>query len=646
MSGLNGVLEVSLSGVEAYNTALNTVSENISNATTPGYAQRAPLLVTRFDSGVADGAGTGVAVSGVERMTNAFADTRLRAALAEQGASQTLASAMNTLQGNFPSSGGIAGALGQFLSDASALATQPDNGPARQTLFADAQQLAGSFQQTANNISDGAKGSLTSAQALVQQVNQILGELGKINDQLRSGTTSNNGLLDNQSQLLQQLSGVLGFNLIRHGNGTVRLSVNGQVLLDQAGPHTVSLSTPPGQPPQLAVSGGQAIPASALSGQVGGTLAAVEQSQTLLQGLNRMAAVTAAAVNTQQALGLTPGGTQGQPLFAEPAPTVFANPVNTGSATLTATLQDADQLPTNGGPFTLRYTGSQWQAVNQANGKLQSLGDGTTLTFSGMTVTVSGTAAAGDTFTVNPIDGAASGMTVAASDPGAIASAVPYVATAGSVGPTGIVTDTNTGSASVGAGATAASSTGSIVVPAADFGQPLQLTFPSATTYQITNASGAVVSSGAYSAASGATIAVAYPAGSDAAGQFWTMPVSGAPAAGDTFTLQTGGPQSGGNADALGQLGTEAAVAGGLDGAWAQVTGAVGTMASIANSAQTNAATSVSNAQTAQQSISGVSLNAQAGQLQLYAQAYQASAQAIAAVGTLFQSLLSAVSVP
>lgn len=644
MTGLNSVLDVSLSGAEAYQTAVNTVSQNISNVSTPGYALRSPLLVTAFE-GAGQAAGTGVAVSGVERMSSQFANARLRSANADQGASNALVAALDDLQNNFPAQGGVSGALDQFLSDAKALATQPSDAPARQTLLADAGQLAGAFQQAAGNMLDAQIGLVSSGSQLATQINQILTQLETLNDELRSSATgSTNSLLDNQSALLQQLSNLIGFNAIRYGNGTVRLSVNGQVLLDQAGAQTVSLVTGPGGTPSLSVSGGQPLAASALSGQIGGTLAALNQSKALLQNLNRMAAVTASAVNTQQALGLTPAGTQGQPLFTQPAPTVLASPVNTGTETLNATLQNAAALPPDGGPFTLAYNGSQWQAVDQATGKAQSLGTGPNLSFSGIAVTVSGTPQAGDAFTVNPVAGAADGMSVTTTDPNALAAAAPYVATAGTVSASGTVTDTNTGTATVGAGTVVTDTTGSVVLPPSAFGQPLQLVFTSATAYQVETASGTVLATGTYATTVGGTLSIPYPAGTAASGSYWQMPIGGAPAAGDTFTLEAGGSQSGENADAMGQLGTTAgAVAGGLDGAWAQVTGAVGAAASLGQTAQINAATNASNAQAAQQSISGVSLDEQAGQLQLYAQAYQASAKAIATVGELFQALLSVV---
>lgn len=660
MGGLNGVLSTDLSGLEAYRAALNSISENVSNATTPGYARRTAELSTQYQ-GAQQVSGTGVSVTGIQRIASQFANTRLRAATASQGRAGALVNALTTLQSNFPATGGIAQALSQFFADAKNLATQPENLPARQTLISDTTQLAASFQQVAGNIGNSLNNLSQSASELTQQANQLLQRLAQINQSLRSrGGENTNSLLDNQQAALQSLAQLLGGHVIRHANGTIRLSVRGQVLLDASGAHTLTLEQRPGQAPELQLPNGHVVSADAAGGKLGGTLAAWTQSQTQLQNVNAMATVTASLINGQQALGLNNTGQQGQPLLTMPTPSVVPQSGNTGSESLSAIISDGAQLPANGGPYLLRYDGSQWQAVNQATGKQFPVGSGSTLTFKGLSVTVSGgTPATGDSFVVDPVKGAAAGLKAVTSDPGAIAAAAPYVATAGTISTSGTVTDGNAGSAQVSAGqVTASPETTALTVPAQipagsgttySFGDPLQLVFTSATSYEVrttasSGAAGTVIASASYSPNSGGAVAIAYP-GQSASGQYWQMDVSGQPAAGDTFTLTPGGTQSGTNADALGQLATKAISANGgsLNDAWSNVVGAVGTAVQAAKTSQSNAQASVQSAQAAQNSVSGVSLDNQAAQLQLYTQAYQASAKAISTVNQLFQSLLSVV---
>lgn len=644
MSGLNGVLGTDLSGLEAYRAALNTISENVSNESTPGYARRSAILASRFQ-GADQISGTGVSVQGIQRITSNFADSRVRSAIAKQGHADSLVNALNVLQSNFPSNGGISKALNQFFSDAKNLSTQPANQPARQTLISDGQQLAGSFQQVAGNLNDSINNLAQSGQEQTQQANQYLQQLATLNQQLRSRDGKNtNSLLDNQSAVLQKLSKIIGVHVLRHSNGTVRLSIRGQVLLGTAGANKLTLNQTANTPARLQLPSGHTLNATSTSGQLGGTLAALAQSQTQLQNVNRMASVTAGLINGQQAVGLNANGSQGGALFSTPAPTVIANPVNAGSETLSATLQDPAQLPNNGGPYTLQYNGTQWKATNQSSGKTQNLGSGPNLSFNGIQVSVSGGApSAGDTFTVNPVDGAAQGMKMTTSNPSDIAAAAPYVATAGTYTGSGAIANTNQGTAKVSAGQVKSSPGSGLNVPSSDFGKQLVLKFTSATNYEIKTQSGTVIDSGTYSPSSGGSITVAFPG--KASGQYWQMDVSGQPAKNDTFTLSKGGSQSGENADALGQLNTKNVMAGGgnLNDAWSYVTGAIGSAVASAKTSQSNAKTSLKNAKASRSAVSGVSLDKQAAQLQKFTQAYQASAKAVATVNQLFQSLINVV---
>src|SRR3546814_10068168 len=77
---------------------------------------------------------------------------------------------------------------------------------------------------------------------------------------------------------------------------------------------------------------------------------------------------------------------------------------NTGSAAVSsATLSDRDAW--DGGNYTVRFTApDQYQIVDGANNVLQSgaAADGSTITFRGASLKFTGTAAAGDSFSITP----------------------------------------------------------------------------------------------------------------------------------------------------------------------------------------------------------------------------------------------------
>jgi len=387
---------------------------------------------------------------------------------------------------------------------------------------------------------------------------------------------------------------------------------------------------------------------TATDGQIGANIASWNAGAAANQSLGTLASVFAANVNTSQAEGLTSAGAPGAALFAVPSPSVAPAAGNTGTASLTAQITYAGQLPTDGGPFTLSYSAANgWSATDQASGTLYPVTvNGGTLAFAGMTLNVSGAPASGDQFAVNPAPGAAAAISVAATNPDQIAAADPYVASPGTLQANGGVVDNNAGQITAGNDTvTSTPAAGAAVVPANYYGQTLQITFTSSSAYNVETTANppTVVASGSLSGGNG-TIAVAYPAGA-ASGNYWQLPISGTPAAGDTLTLQPGGPSSGSNATRMAAIWTSP----GTSAQGTLQTAAVGLNTSLGANAQeaatlaTSSASQVTAATTSLQTISGVSPDQQAVLLANYQQSYQAAAQVIAAAATMFNSLLTAV---
>jgi flagellar hook-associated protein 1 FlgK len=160
----------------------------------------------------------------------------------------------------------------------------------------------------------------------------------------------------------------------------------------------------------------------------------------------------------------------------------------------------------------------------------------------------------------------------------------------------------------------------------------------------VLSAGNAVVASGSFSAANGATIAVAYPSPAPA-GEVAEFSLSaGTAAAGDSFSLTPGGISSNGNVVAMTSLAGQNIVSGqSLSSAYSTLVGLVGSVGQTAKFNAEAAQGVLGQVQAVQQSISGVNLDEQAADLVTFQQAYQAAAQIIASAQALFQTLLTAV---
>ena len=138
-------------------------------------------------------------------------------------------------------------------------------------------------------------------------------------------------------------------------------------------------------------------------------------------------------LNAQNAAGLDQNGAIGGALLSVGGPQVLSNSGNTGNAAVTATVSNLGGLTTSN--YYLGYDGSNWSLLDTASGAAAPLtastsGGVTTLTGAGMTLSVTGTAKAGDQFLVEPTGAAVAGLALLTTDPTKIAAAGALVSSA------------------------------------------------------------------------------------------------------------------------------------------------------------------------------------------------------------------------
>ena len=649
MSGLIAAVNTALTGLEAFVDGISTVSQNVANQTTPGYAEENLNLTTVND---AEPGTVGDGVQGqVARVADGFAAAVLRTANSANTAASAASTSLTNISDALTNNGDVQSAVNQFFLDIGTLAANPTSDAQQQTVISDATSVTNAFQSAAGGIVAVQAGATTALGDDVSTANNLLGQLQAINQGLIA-SPNNVSLLDQQESALTSLSDLLSVNVVPIGsNGEVLLASGGTILLNQAGAQSLKLTDAANSvaPTITAGKSGVTLSLAANDGAIGGNLQTWQSGAGALHSLNAVAGVFASQVNTAQAQGLTATGAQGGKLFSVPSPSVTAGNDNTGSASLTAEISDAGALPTDGGPFLLTYGTSGWTAKDTATDASYPVTAGGSVSFAGLSVAVTGTPQSGDSFTVDPAPGAAASIAVTTSLGSAVAASDPYVATPGQLQADGSVLDVNAGSIEAGTSSvTDTPTTGATVIPAGDYGQSLQVVFTSATAYNVSTTADptTVLASGSLSSITGAsTIAISYPATGDAAGTYWQLPISGAPAAGDTLTLTAGGSGSGTNATRIQALWTKAGstTAGTLQEAVVGLGTSLGANAQQAQDLATGTSSQVTTATSNLQALAGVSLNQQAVLLTQYQQAFQAAAQVITTADAMFQSLLQAV---
>ena len=620
------LLSLGVSGLNVSQLALDTTGHNIANANTPGYSRQSVQVGTeppmQFGS---FWMGQGALVQGVQRSYSQFLDTALQTASAGQAqltAYSDLASRLDNLMAS--SSGGVQPALDGFYGAIQDLANNPADVPTRQALLGKAQALAAQFQglagqfgQFQGEINQRLTGDVSQINSLAQGIAGLNGQIV----QMQGAGQAPNDLLDQRDALLQKLGGLVGVTAVPQDNGTLNVMVgNGQqlVLGTQASAlKIVPNAYDPGRSEVALAGTGTVISGQLSGGEVSGLLTVRDQVVIPAQNqLGRAATALALAVNAQSHAGMDLRGNLGGDLFSVPAPTVLPSSANAGSASVAASVTGSAQLTAY--DYTLRNTGSGWTLTRSDGTAVALAGAGTAaspFTADGLSLVVSGAAAVGDSFQIQPTRNAAAGFTLAIRDPSAIAAALPVRSSAASA---------NTGNAGIGTPSVTNAANPQLL-------SPVTISFTSPTTYQINGA-------GSYAYSSGGAIAL----------NGWSVAISGTPVAGDSFsvTSNAGGVGDNGNALALGATASLGVLDGGattVGQAYGQLVAGTGSLTQQSQTRLASQTALVNQATSAQQSVSGVNLDEEAARLVRYQQSYQAAAHVIATAQTIFQSLLTAV---
>jgi flagellar hook-associated protein 1 FlgK len=627
---VSDVFGITISALQAFQTALSVTSNNIANANTPGYAKETAELTNAVPQ--SDGSapiGAGVEVAGISRAFNQLSATQLntsQSSLGQLNSLQTYTNQIDNIVGT--TAGGLSTALQNYYSAWSTVANDPTSTAARQALLSQAQGVATAFQSSSSQL-QGLNSSINSGiTADVAQINSLGASIAALNQQVvvataNAGGQPPNDLIDQRDQLVSNLSKLVGISTTADKSGAVNVFIgNGQPLV--LNNTTTALTTIPNQfnASQLEVStssnANNPISGQITSGDLGGLLAA--RTQAVNPAINQLGQIATAlnqSANTQQNAGLDLSGNFGANLFSVGGPQSASSSSNTDNATAAVSITNVGALTANN--YLLRYQGGAYSLTNASTGGAVAFtGNGTALTpiaADGLSIVLSGTPASGDQFLIQPTAQAAGSFSVSLTNTSQIAAAgaIQTVAANG-----------NSGSATISSGTVVTVSNPNLL-------NTTTIQFTSATTYSINGAG-----------------SFAYTSGGNIAQNGWQVQITGAPATGDVFTVQSNAGGTGDNRNALASANqqTQGVLSNGtvsVNAAVSALITGIGGQAQQVNTAQT-AQTAV-NSQALQnvQSTSGVNLDEEAANLLQWQQAYQASAQALTIANSTFTFFMDSI---
>ncbi|HEX3402227.1 MAG TPA: flagellar hook-associated protein FlgK [Acetobacteraceae bacterium] len=633
---MGDILSTSVSGLLAFQQALDVTSNNISNSATPGYSVEGIKLAEQPGSGTGGGYfGNGVNVQSVTRSYDEMLAAQVRSSQSSYSSFNTLSTQAAQIDNMLSSSStGLTVTLQSFVNSLQSLSTAPASTAQRQVVLSQAQALVTQLKSYQSQLTTQSQNLESQVGNTVTQVNTIAQNIASLNGQIAAasgGGQTPNQLMDQRDSLVDQLSQYVNVNAITQSDGQMDIYVgSGQPLVVSGTAQTLVASPDPNDASEsdIGIAAGNGNVSDITKEINGGTLGGLltTRSQVLdptENALGQIAIGIASVMNQQQASGMDLTGAQGQAMFAVGPPQVLPSTTNTGTGTVSATITDATQVTTDN--YKLTYSGTTWDLQDTSTGQqvtMSGTGTGTDpFVGAGVSIVVNGAPDAGDNYVIKPTAGAVDGMSVTLSSPAQIAAA------------------------SLGASAAASGNTGTATISAPSITDPTNWTngsytisFTDPTDYQVTDGGGNVVTSGTYTA------------GSPISFNGEQVSISGTPASGDTFTV---GPNNkantGDNTNVLAMAADVTASV--LNGGTTSLNGAannlVSAMGVLTQQAQANATAQQSvnqSATNARSNLSGVNLDDEAAKMLQYQQAYQACAQMIQSSQTLFNSLISAIS--
>ncbi len=234
---LSITLTSAASGLAAAQAGLRTVSDNIANVNTPGYVRK--VLEQRHL--VVAGAGAGVTVEGVKRVTDQYlqmASLTASSEAARWGAVSQYLDNAQSLFGDPSSDNFFFSRLDNVWSAFSAAANDPSSSLARtqalfnlEDFFSEARRINGQVNDLATNLD-------TQINADVNRANDLLGEINRLNSDITHATLSGadaSGSQNIQSGLVNELSKLLNVRVAARLDGGVTLRSTEGVLLVGSG---------------------------------------------------------------------------------------------------------------------------------------------------------------------------------------------------------------------------------------------------------------------------------------------------------------------------------------------------------------------------------------------------------------------------
>ena len=359
---LGNTLSSASSGLDSIERQIATLSQNVSNASTPNYVRESTPLTSVDSAGGPGGVRTGQAVREIDIQLQ----SNLFASVATEAGSRVTSSALSGIDAASGSPGSgqdLASMVGNLQDSFSALDTNPSSQTQQAAVLGAAGSLVNGINSLGASLVQARQKAQDSLSDGITAANSALSSIGKLSDQIisaRAQGQSTAGLEDARDGEMKSLATLTGAKFVQQSSGDVQVIAGNTVLPTRqtTGPFvpqtaTFSAGTTAGAVPVLTMNGS---PVTGLGGEMGANVKlrddTIPKMQNQLDGFTQSIAASFQSVNI--------------PLLTDGGGTV---PASTTQLGFSATVQVSADFQAY--PFKLRdgATGPTLQAGDDTNVK-------------------------------------------------------------------------------------------------------------------------------------------------------------------------------------------------------------------------------------------------------------------------------------
>ncbi|MEJ5167673.1 MAG: flagellar basal body rod C-terminal domain-containing protein [Arcobacteraceae bacterium] len=221
-------LHVGQSGLTAARTVVENTMNNIANENTPGYKKRVVSIseLAHVDARIY---GRGVSVDESYRITDQYVFNNLLKEQGKEANLEELSSMLADVESVFfeGSESGLSNDLDSFFQAIEDLRANPNNEIARNHLLNTSKILVDDMKNIYTGIQDKEQATKNEVYANVDRINEILQDIGSLNEQINKRLVEPNDLLDKRDQLESELAKYIDIEVDRRDD--YELKIGGMV---------------------------------------------------------------------------------------------------------------------------------------------------------------------------------------------------------------------------------------------------------------------------------------------------------------------------------------------------------------------------------------------------------------------------------